>query len=237
MSSESLVDLGDGFALRPATAADSAGCYAVCCGTGDSGKDASHLYAADPDALGRLYTQPYLELEPAHAFVVVDAGGAVVGYTFGAFDSAAFYRRFLCEYLPAVRARHPDPPGPAEGWSPVQAAHHEYHAYAPWMPPSVLEFFPSHLHIDLLPVAQGRGLGAKVMARQFASLRGAGSPGVHLCMGTRNRRAYGFYKKLGFMELHRHGDDIHLGMRLAAVPPRPPRPLTAGVIEGVFGAM
>jgi hypothetical protein len=38
--------------------------------------------------------------------------------------------------------------------------------------------------------------------------------------------------KLGFTELHRLGGDIHLGMRLAGDPPRPPRSLTAGVIEG-----
>ncbi|MEY4089000.1 MAG: hypothetical protein RJB55_1271, partial [Verrucomicrobiota bacterium] len=41
------------FNLRQAVAADRASCYAVCLGTGDSGRDATHLHA-DPEALGNV---------------------------------------------------------------------------------------------------------------------------------------------------------------------------------------
>ena len=49
-------------------------------------------------------------------------------------------------------------------------------------------------------------------------LRERGSPGVHLGMWARNRRAYAFYTRLGFHELARAGSPedgtIYMGKRL-----------------------
>ena len=64
--------------------------------------------------------------------------------------------------------------------------------------PSQLAEYPSHMHIDLLQHAQGRGFGPIMVNRLLDALRGAGSTGIHLCMSAVNHRAYGFYKKLGF---------------------------------------
>jgi hypothetical protein len=47
-------------------------------------------------------------------------------------------------------------------------------------------------------VAQGRGLGRKLLRRLLRALRGGGSRGVHLLMHEANSRAVQFYRRLGF---------------------------------------
>ena len=49
--------------------------------------------------------------------------------------------------------------------------------------------YPSHLHIDLLPRAQGRGNGRALMETFLAALTERGSPGVHLGTSPQNVRA------------------------------------------------
>ena len=61
--------------------------------------------------------------------------------------------------------------------------------------------WPAHLHIDLLPRAQGRGWGRRMLEQQMAALRATGAPGVHLCVAPGNTRAQVFYRKLGFVDL------------------------------------
>jgi hypothetical protein len=54
--------------IRSARLEDSDAIHAVCTGTGNAGQDATELYRDDPHALGRIFTQPYLELEPVRAW-------------------------------------------------------------------------------------------------------------------------------------------------------------------------
>ena len=63
------------------------------------------------------------------------------------------------------------------------------------------ERYPSHLHIDLVPRLQGRGLGRQLVATLISALRQHGSLGVHLMAGRENQRAAGFYRHVGFTEL------------------------------------
>ena len=80
--------------------------------------------------------------------------------------------------------------------------------------PTLVGDFPSHLHIDLLPVAQGRGNGRRLLERLLAVLRADGSPGVHLGVSRRNVRAIGFYRALGFEELVDDDRHVVFGRRL-----------------------
>lgn len=71
--------------------------------------------------------------------------------------------------------------------------------------------WPAHLHIDLLPVARGSGLGAALMERWLDQLKESNSPGCHLLTLLENRRALSFFEKMGF---RRHGDrTLVAGMR------------------------
>ena len=203
------------FRIRPARPPDAAAAYEVCLRTGDSGKDATRLYD-DPRALGQIFVGPYLDLEPELAFVLEDALG-VCGYVLGALDSAKFYHEYVTRWLPVLRREHPEPTGDPASWTPTQKIYCEYHHPDIYYPESFHEY-PSHMHIDLLPRAQGRGMGTQMVNRLLAQLQRRGSPGVHLAMSAVNARAERFYKEQGFHELARVGtgtpQTLYLGKRL-----------------------
>ena len=60
---------------------------------------------------------------------------------------------------------------------------------------------PAHLHIDLLPEAQGRGLGRSMIRAFLDGLKAAGVRGVHLGVSPTNTAARAFYSRLGFTPL------------------------------------
>ncbi len=200
-----------GFTVRRAAPADRAACYTVCLGTGDSGRDATHLHA-DHEALGHVYVGAYLAFEPELALVVEDHAG-VCGYALAALDTKSFHRRYVEEWLPPLRQTRPAPKGPAAGWSRDEQLWNLYH-HPELFIPAPYEDHPSHLHIDLLVRAQGRGLGRRMMSALLDLLSARGSRGVHLAMASANHRAAAFYAKLGFLELSRDADTRFLGRRL-----------------------
>lgn len=214
--SDSIVQAAEGFHVRPATRADSSAAYHVCLKTGDYGNDGEAFYREDPDALGRVFVGPYLEFEPDHCLVLEDPLG-ICGYALGAFDSRAFYERYEREWRPLLCAEFPEPTGRQSLWTRAQQVHYSYHHPDYFMPEPYADY-PSHLHIDLLPRAQGHGLGRKLITSLVGSLETKGSPGVHLGMSVFNKRAFGFYERLGFIELTRAGSGldacIYMGRKL-----------------------
>ncbi len=189
--------------IRPAKPDDQAGAYYVCLKTGDFGKDGEPYYGEDPDALGRIFVGPYLAYEPEFSLILEDAEG-VCGYALGALDSRAFYSRYEKEWRPDLCARFPEPQGDAGQWTRVQTVYHWYH-HPDYFMPEPYQAFPSHLHIDLLERAQGRGYGRRMLEQVMDRLRQRGSPGTHLGVSMMNTPAFGFYQRLGFNELIRVG--------------------------------
>ncbi|HTV00244.1 MAG TPA: GNAT family N-acetyltransferase [Luteitalea sp.] len=202
--------------IRLATRDDRAAAYRVCLETGDAGADATETHREDPDALGRLFVGPYLAFEPSLSLVLEDDAG-VCGYALAALDSKRYYERYDREWRPELVATYPAPTGPRESWSRPQEVYGWYHQ-ADYFCPEPYDAYPSHLHIDLMARAQGRGHGRRMIEALLDRLRAQGSPGVHLGMWSRNTRAYAFYQRLGFHELTRvgSGDDasIYMGRRL-----------------------
>lgn len=200
------------YTLRPARESDRQALYRICLETGDSGQDATELYR-NPELLGQVYAGPYLSHAPAFAFVLEGPQG-VGGYVLGTPDTRAFEAILEREWWPELRQRYADPSNlPREARSPderIAAIIHQPRA----APGDLLTRYPAHLHIDLLPWAQGGGNGRRLMDRQFAALREAGVPGVHLGVGERNTRAEGFYRHLGMEELGRSPGAITFGLRL-----------------------
>ncbi|HET7695393.1 MAG TPA: GNAT family N-acetyltransferase [Vicinamibacterales bacterium] len=201
--------------IRPARAGDEPGAYRVCLLTGHNGENGEPFYGEDPDALGRIFVGPYLAFEPDLSFVLEDE--EICGYVLGALDSRAFYRRYEEEWRPGLCGGFAAPQGNPATWTPVQRVYHAYHR-PDYFCPDPYDEYPSHAHIDLLPRAQGRGHGRRMMDRLLAELRGRGSGGVHLGVSALNTRAQGFYAHLGFRELTRtgSGDDacVYMGLRL-----------------------
>ena len=180
--------------IRSASLQDLPGVYRVCLQTGDSGRDATHLYR-NPDLLGHVYVGPYLVGQPAHAFVVADAEG-IAGYTFAATDTRAFEAWEEAEWWPALREQYPLTEGSSPDDEVIQQFHNPETA-----PDDVVAEYAAHLHIDLLPRIQGQGLGRARVARVLGSLRERGARGVHLAVADDNENATQFYRHLGFEEL------------------------------------
>lgn len=203
--------------VRAARAGDEAGAYRVCLETGDHGRTGEPYYRDDPDALGRIYVGPYLAFEPDLSLILEDALG-ICGYALGAFDSRAFYDRYEREWRPTLCERFPEPEGRADEWTRVQHVYAVYH-HPDYFCPEPYDAYPSHLHIDLLPRAQQRGFGRRMMEQNLSALRRRGSPGVHLAVSPLNTNAQDFYRRLGFHELVRVGTPtdgcVYLGLRLA----------------------
>jgi ribosomal protein S18 acetylase RimI-like enzyme len=188
------------FSLRPYRPEDLGALYDICLKTGDTGEDATHLYD-DPKLLGHLYAAPYATREPDLTFVLEDSAG-VCGYILGAFDSEAFYGWLGREWFPGLREQYPYPDGDAKDWTrDARIIRQFYETITP--DETVVGRYPSHLHIDLLPRAQGSGNGRALMETFLAALTAKGSPGVHLGTSPQNRRAERFYTKMGFSELKR----------------------------------
>ncbi len=177
--------------------------YEICRLTGDAGADATGQYE-DPDLLGVVYAGPYLALEPDLAFVGVDDAG-VAGYVLGAADTAAFEAACEQRWWPELRARYPEPP--RSGPRTRDEELHQWIHHPPSTPAAVRDAYPAHLHIDLHPRAQGRGLGRRLMDVLLDALRDRGASGVHLGVDAANHRAIGFYTHLGFTEIGPDSDD------------------------------
>ena len=191
------------FAIRPVRPGDEVGAYHVCLKTGDGGKDGEPFYREDPDALGRIYVGPYLKFTPELGLILEDREG-VCGYALGALDSRSFFARYDTEWRPGLKARFPAPTGDPAQWTRVQQTYYLYH-HPDYFFPEPYAKYPSHLHIDLLPRAQGRGFGRRMLEQVMDNLRRYGSRGAHLGVSTLNLPALGFYQRLGFHEIARTG--------------------------------
>lgn len=181
--------------IRPARRDDRDAVYDICVRTGDAGGDATDA-VDDPDLFGHLYAGAYLEHAPATSFVVED-DGVVLGYVVGATDSVAFAATLEQSWWPPLQARYPENERRDLDSLLVALIHSP-----PDPDPAVCATHPSHLHIDLLPPAQGRGLGRRLMETIAHAFASQGSPGLHLGVSTRNERAIAFYRHLGLVDLH-----------------------------------
>ncbi|HWS58290.1 MAG TPA: GNAT family N-acetyltransferase [Actinotalea sp.] len=181
--------------VRPYRPADRDDVYDVCVRTGDAGADARGRFSTD-DLLPDVYAGPYLALEPELA-TVVDDGTRVVGYVLGTADTTAWAAANRARWLPTVADRYPlvEPPTTPEDRL-VALLHHPERAVHP-----ELADHPAHLHVDLLPQVQGRGLGRLLLRTFLTSLRVRGVPAVHLGASATNTAALAFYDRLGFREL------------------------------------
>lgn len=178
--------------IRPYHPADRADVYDVCVRTGAAGQDASGLYSTD-DLLPDVFAGPYIDLEPESAWVV-DDGSRVVGYIVAAADTRAFVDLYRERWLPSFAAKYAagsavDEPIIQMGLDPERMLLPELSAY------------PAHLHIDLLPQAQGHGLGRALIATLRADLHHRGILGLHLMVDPANTSARAFYDRIGFVEL------------------------------------
>ncbi len=197
------------FAIEPYGPSRLDSLYEICLRTGAAGGDATTL-VDDPLLFGHLFAAPYGVLEPEHALVLVDAHDRAVGYVLGALDTVRFEARCEAQWWPPLREQRPRRAG---GDRLDDLLIDLLHIRTP-SDPGLLATHPSHLHIDLLPEAQGQGWGRRLLDSLFDALRADGSPGVHWGVSTRNERAIAFYEHLGCAGLGGDGMTRTFGVRL-----------------------
>ena len=185
-------------AFRPADLDD---LYRICLATTGGGGNGAALYR-DPKLVGHVYAAPYAHLSPRTVFVAEDTNG-VGGYIVGVPNTRDFEARLEAEWWPALRKIYPDPSGtPRIDRSTDQfMSWWIYHPHR--APDEIVEPYPSHLHINLLPHLRRQGIGQRLMMRWLAAVRDMGSRGAHLAVGAANQRAIRFYRACGFHELER----------------------------------
>lgn len=194
------------FSIRPYHPSDLTALYRICYLTNPHVRDG--LVYQDPDLLGHMYAAPYVTFEPDLCFVLTQ-DGAPCGYVLGTRDSLAFARRCEVDWFPVLRERYPIP---SAGDSSRDAAFirvlHQGHRNITY------PHHPAELHIDLLPIAQGQGLGQQMMGVFLEQLRALEVPGVHLGVGKANAGAIRFYERLGFEILQEYEKWWAYGLRL-----------------------
>ena len=196
------------FTIRPFQPSDLQALNEICLRTGDNGADASHLYR-DPDLLGQRFAAPYAVLEPDLCFVLVRQDRPR-GYILGTRDSAAFYARCEREWFPDLRRRYPLPE--ASDHSPDAEVIRLF--YEGYQVDEDLAAYPSHLHIDLLPEAQGQGYGRRLMETFLDRLRALAVPAVYLRVAKQNTRAIRFYEQVGFHRVKEYAGSFAFGLWL-----------------------
>ena len=191
--------------VRPARLDDLPAVYAICDQLGMTASDEPRTH----ELLGHVYAGPYVVAPHTRSVVVVDEWG-VAGYLLCATDTRAFVEWCERSWWPGLRADYPrELPGRAAADQEVVDLIH-----SPPLPSSrVIDEYPAHLHIDLLPRLQGQGLGGRLIGELLDELADRGIPGVHLDVAADNTRAIRVYSRLGFVELERGADSIFMGRR------------------------
>ncbi|WP_428642369.1 N-acetyltransferase family protein [Roseibium sp.] len=182
-------------AIRPARAEDLEAVYRICLETGDSGRDASALYR-DPKLIGHVFAAPYIVLAGQISFVAVDREG-VLGYAVGTADTRAFEERMEAQWWPDLRRTHDEPEGDRSGWTADELLIWSlFHPAS--VPGQVALDYPAHIHMNLLPRAQGKGVGSRLLEAWFGAAREQGVSAVHAGVSERNPAGLKFWTARGF---------------------------------------
>jgi GNAT superfamily N-acetyltransferase len=185
--------------IRGFQAKDLGACYAISLATGLAGSDASHLYR-DPRMMGHIYMAAYALLEPSLMFVVEDEAG-VAGFVAGTEDTAAWEDRLERDWWPSLREQYADPSGvpPASRAADQRRAFMIHHPTR--TPPVVVARYPAHLHMNLLPRLQRRGIGSKLLGTWLDIATSRGARAFHIGVNRENTGAIHFWRTRAFEAL------------------------------------
>lgn len=147
--------------------------------------------------------------------------GTPVGYILCAPDTPQFVKRFKEEFLAVARQHSMEQP-PDSDTATDLATQFRADLFRPEILmqsdfPSLVEQYPAHFHIDILPSHQGQEWGQKLIATLSRKLQAEGIPGVHLGMAAANHRAGKFYDRLGFNRFSEMNEQGELGRKGNAV--------------------
>jgi GNAT superfamily N-acetyltransferase len=176
--------------IRPFDPDDLDALYRISLATGFAGGAASRLYA-DSKLMGHIYSAPYALLEPSLALIVEDEEG-VAGFAVGTTDTTAWEQKLERDWWPSLREQYVKPlEADASGWTRDQRRAFMIHCPT-HTPPAVAQRYPAHLHMNLLPRIQGRGVGSKLFDRWLLVASGRGTKAIHVAINRDNVGALEF---------------------------------------------
>ena len=196
--------------IRRATPNDGEAMSSIALRTADAGQDGTALYD-DPTLFGQVWALPYLSIGPAVA-LIAEEQGQVIGYVVGTPDSRAFEAAAETDWWPERRARY----SRRDDGSQDAAICALFHA-PPRAAEMLLTDFPAHMHLNVAPDWQGRGVGPALAQSWLAQARAARVRGVHVGVLRRNLRGLAFWQRQGFRApegMDMPGEAIWLGTRL-----------------------
>lgn len=196
------------FNIRNFQQSDLDSLYNICLLTGDSGKDASKIYK-DPLLLGHFYAAPYAVFHPELTFILTKFDKPI-GYILGTDDSEKFSKDCEDKWFPKLRAEYPfDNNIDETADSRIISLIHKGYVFK-----KELKDFPAHLHIDILPDGQGKGMGKKLLVTFIEKLKSIKVKGLHLEVGKENGNAVKFYENFGFKKIVEYEYSIAFGLIL-----------------------
>lgn len=147
-----------------------------------------------------MYNDYYTEVEGENCFVAADENDVAVGYILCAENFARYSETFRKSYLPEIRKLGFRYYIMALG---EMAAHFLYS-----------KKYPAHLHIDILDICQGKGVGTRLMNELKNHLKSKKIPALMLSCGGDNTMAVRFYKKNNFKVIKNLAGSYIMGIDL-----------------------
>ncbi len=146
------------------------------------------------------YCDYYIEREGHNCFVFADENDNAVGYILCAEDFSSFREVFFSDFKTRIDPTHTD----EHAWAAASISLHERFS----------ETYPAHLHIDLLPDYQGKGIGTQLMNTLLTHLCAKKCRGVTLTVWKHNEGGIRFYEKYGFDRIGENENNIAFGKTL-----------------------
>jgi GNAT superfamily N-acetyltransferase len=192
-------------AIRPYRPGDRERVRDICFRTGFMGEPVDWMWRDQP-SFADLFSGYYTDAEPESA-LVGEVDGEVSGYLLGCVETRRVWNPSQVLARHATRRLVCLRPGTAGiFWRSVLDATIATVLHRETVEPMFLDDrWPAHLHIDLLPVARGHGLGRALMMRWLDRLRELRVPGCHLETLAENVGAVRFFSAMGFAP---HGEPV-----------------------------
>lgn len=147
-----------------------------------------------------MYNDYYTEVEGHNCFVAVDENDVAVGYILCAENFARYSKIFRKLYLPEIKKL---------------GKNYYFMAIAEMAGHYIFsKKYPAHLHIDILDVCQGQGVGTRLMNELKNHLTNKNVPALMLSCGGDNTMAVKFYKKNNFKVIKNLAGSYIMGIEL-----------------------
>ncbi len=149
---------------------------------------------ADEKALFQhLYIDYYAIYSKDSCFVALD-GEEVVGYIIAEPCLECYRRHFLIDYMPTAISLRPEFEQYLKNEIRVYEKYHNQ--------------YDAHLHMDVKPGHQRKGIGTMLIQREFAHLKEIGCKGVMLTVSPSRIGANSFYEKNGMELIGNEGANV-----------------------------